>query len=63
MTQHLEILCAETNGKRTYWTRIDTAFATKDGKGYRLKLSYLPVHPGAEIVLLPPKPRGEGEEQ
>lgn len=63
MNQHLEILCAEQNGKRTYWTRIGTAFPTKDGKGYRLKLSYMPAFPEAEIVLLPPKPKAEAEEQ
>ena len=63
MNQHLEILCAENNGKRTYSTRIGTAFPTKDGKGYRLKLSYVPTSADAEIVLLPPKPKAEAEEQ
>ena len=34
---HLEILSVTAQGQRTVWTRIGTAFPTKDGKGYRLK--------------------------
>jgi hypothetical protein len=52
-TQHLEILSAEQNVTRTFWTRIGTAFLTKEGKGYRLKLSYLPTSPDANVLLLP----------
>jgi hypothetical protein len=55
MNQHLEILAAEKNGERTYWTRIGTAFSTKDGKGYRLNLRYLPLLADSDILLLPPK--------
>lgn len=55
MTQHLEILAAETNGKRTFWTRIGTAFPTKDGKGYRLMLKYLPTSGDTQVLLLPAK--------
>jgi hypothetical protein len=55
MNQHLEILSAETRNGRTFWTRIGTAFSTKDGKGYRLKLRYFPLSPEAEVLLLPAK--------
>jgi hypothetical protein len=60
MNERLDILSAETNGNRTYWTRIGTAFSTKDGKGYRLKFSYFPVSPDANVLVLPARtPEGE----
>lgn len=52
-TQHFEILSAEQNVTRTFWTRFGTAFHTKEGKGYRLTLSYLPTSPAANVLLLP----------
>jgi hypothetical protein len=57
MNTHLDILSAVKRGENTYWTRIGTAFPTKEGKGYRLSLDYFPVSPGAEFILLPPKER------
>ncbi|MBX3110140.1 MAG: hypothetical protein KF743_13240 [Fimbriimonadaceae bacterium] len=54
---HLEVLSAIKRRGGTFWTRIGTAFPTKDGSGYRLKLEYFPAPPDAEIVILPPKPK------
>lgn len=52
-TNYLEVLSAITRGEKTYWTRIGTAFPTKEGKGFRLKLDYFPVSGSPEIVLMP----------
>lgn len=65
-TKYLEILAAETDGKRTFWSRIGTAFPTKDGRGYRLKINLIPQGPNPEILMLPPKvvpvkPGAEGQ--
>lgn len=53
MIQHFEILSKTSNGKRTFWTRIGTAFYTKDGRGLRLKLNYYPTAPETQIMVLP----------
>lgn len=61
---YLEILSIETDGKRTFWSRIGTAFPTKDGNGYRLKLNLIPQGASPDILMLPPKAavaRAEGE--
>lgn len=53
---HLEILSVVKQGKRSVWTRIGTAFPTTDGKGFRLKLDYVPLDPSAaSVVMYPPK--------
>lgn len=59
---HLEILSVTPQGQRNVWTRIGTAFPTKDGKGYRLKIDLVPANPAAEILLLPAKEKPSGEE-
>ena len=53
--QYLEILCAVTDETRTYWTRMGTAYVTKDGRGFRLKFTTFPTSADASIVLLPPR--------
>ena len=65
-TKYLEILTDETDGKRTFWSRIGTAFPTKDGRGYRLKINLIPLGSNPEILMLPPKSEAakpESEEQ
>lgn len=60
-TTHLEILGVSKVGKRSVWSRIGTAFPTKDGNGYRLLMDYIPLSQTTEIVLLPPKDKAAGE--
>jgi hypothetical protein len=38
-------------GKQKFWSAIGAAWAHKDGDGFSLKLDYLPLIPGAPIVL------------
>lgn len=44
-----------TGGDKSHWTEIGAAWAHQDGKGFSVKLEFLPVA-GAEIVI----PRAEG---
>jgi Cytochrome C and Quinol oxidase polypeptide I len=47
---------AVTNeGKQKFWSAIGAHWAHKDGDGFSLKLDYLPLIPGAQIVLRNPK--------
>jgi hypothetical protein len=39
---------------KSFWTEIGAAWANKDGKGFSLKLDYLPLN-GAEIVVREPR--------
>jgi hypothetical protein len=59
---HLEILSVTAQGQRSVWTRIGTAFPTKDGKGYRLKIDLVPTDSAADILMLPAKEKPSGEE-
>jgi hypothetical protein len=43
------------NGKQRYWTAIGAVWPHGDGEGFNLKLDYLPLVPGAEIVIRKPK--------
>ena len=47
---------AVTSGKsgKNFWREIGAAWAQKDGKGFSLKLGYLPLNE-ADIVLREPK--------
>ena len=42
---------------KSHWTEIGAAWAHQDGKGFNLKLDFLPIA-GAEIVIR--EPRAEG---
>ena len=42
-------------GKQKYWRAIGAAWAHEDGEGFSLKLDYLPLISGAQIVLRKPK--------
>ena len=46
------------NGDKSFWTEIGAAWAHQDGKGFNVKLDYLPLN-GAEIVIC--EPRAEGD--
>lgn len=43
------------------WTEIGAAWSHGDGKGYSLKLEYLPMN-GADIVVRVPEEKSEGQE-
>jgi hypothetical protein len=40
------------------WTEIGAVWPHSDGKGFNLKLDYLPLN-GAELVIREPKPKAE----
>jgi hypothetical protein len=48
---------AVTKGKddKSFWKEIGAAWANQDGKGFNMKLDYLPLN-GAEIVIREPLP-------
>ena len=45
------------NGDKTYWREIGAVWQHEDGRGFNLKLDYLPLN-GAEVVIR--EPRAEG---
>lgn len=53
-THRLYAVVQRDKGKAR-WQEIGAAWSHKDGKGFSLKLSYLPLN-GAEIVLREPLP-------
>ena len=47
-------------GRKTYWGRpIGAVWPHSDGKGFSLKLNYLPLIRGAELVIREPLPETE----
>jgi hypothetical protein len=42
------------NGEKSFWREIGAAWEHSDGKGFGVKLDYLPLN-GAEIVIRTPK--------
>jgi len=46
------------NGDKSYWAEIGAAWAHQDGKGFNVKLDYLPLN-GAEIVIREPRTEGD----
>lgn len=47
-------------GDKSYWTDIGAAWANRDGKGFSLKLNYLPLN-GADIVVREPREEGDAQ--
>ena len=45
-------------GDKSFWTEIGAAWAHQDGKGFNVKLDYLPLN-GAEIVIREPRTEGD----
>lgn len=54
-TTYLEILSVTKVDKKSIWSRIGTAFPTKDGRGYRLKITLIPQGQNSEILMLLPR--------
>jgi hypothetical protein len=48
------------NGDTSYWNVIGAAWANQDGKGFNVKLDYLPLN-GAEIVIREPRSESESD--
>ena len=47
-------------GRKTYWGRpIGAIWPHADGKGFSLKLNYLPLVQGAELVIREPLPEAD----
>ena len=46
------------NGEKSFWTEIGAAWSHQDGKGFNMKLDYLPLT-GAEIVIREPRTEGD----
>ena len=46
------------NGDKSFWTEIGAAWSHQDGKGFNVKLDYLPLT-GAEIVIREPRTDGD----
>ncbi|HZZ22386.1 MAG TPA: hypothetical protein VFE60_07355 [Roseiarcus sp.] len=46
------------NGDKSFWTEIGAAWSHQDGKGFNVKLDYLPLT-GAEIVIREPRTEGD----
>jgi hypothetical protein len=57
--ERLDVLAVTKRGEKSTWTRIGTAFQTKNGEGWKLKLGFFPSSPETEILLLPPKAKDE----
>lgn len=38
-----------------FWTEIGAAWAHKDGRGFNLRLNFLPLDPRAELVIREPQ--------
>jgi hypothetical protein len=46
------------NGDKSFWTEIGAAWSHQDGKGFNVKLDYLPLN-GAEVVIREPRTDGD----
>jgi hypothetical protein len=44
----------KAGGDKSHWTEIGAAWSHQDGKGFNVKLDYLPRN-GAEIVIREPR--------
>jgi hypothetical protein len=51
---HRVYAVTKTGGDKSYWTEIGAVWAHQDGKGFNVKLDYLPLN-GAEIVIREPR--------
>ena len=53
---HRVYAVTKTEGSdKGFWTTIGAAWAHQDGKGFSVKLDYLPLNGGAEIVIREPR--------
>ncbi len=54
---HRVYAVTKIDGGKSFWTDIGAAWANRDGKGFNLKLNYLPLN-GADIVVREPREDG-----
>ena len=52
------VYAVRKNGEKSHWTEIGAAWSHQDGKGFNVKLDYLPLN-GAEIVIREPRTEGD----
>lgn len=51
------VFVVEGEGETAFWTRIGTAWPHKDGSGFNLQLSAMPV--AGRLVIRKARPQGE----
>jgi hypothetical protein len=51
------VYAVKKNGDKSFWTDIGAAWSHQDGKGFNVKLDFIPLN-GAEIVIREPKAEG-----
>jgi hypothetical protein len=51
-----------TSGDKNDWTEVGAAWAHKDGKGFSLKLDYLPLNGGELSLRIPTDKKSETTE-
>ena len=56
------VYAVKKNGEKSFWTEIGAAWANHDGKGFNVKLDFMPLN-GAEIVIREPLPEKAPGEQ
>jgi hypothetical protein len=47
---HRVFAVVQREGRKNHWNEIGAAWAQKDGKGFSIRLNYLPLN-GADIVI------------
>lgn len=52
------IYAVAKRGDKSNWDDIGAAWPHKDGKGFNLKLEFLPLN-GSELVIREPKPKSD----
>lgn len=57
---HLAYAVTKAETGKSRWTIIGAAWANRDGKGFSLKLNYLPLN-GAEIIIREPREEGAAQ--
>ncbi len=45
--------------EKSHWTEIGAAWAHQDGKGFTVRLEFLPLADGSEIVIREPRTEGD----
>jgi hypothetical protein len=55
---HRVYAVSKTSGNKSFWREIGAAWANRDGKGFSLKLDFLPLN-GADIVIREPDDKSD----
>lgn len=56
-THRVYAVTRKGSADRAYWTEIGAAWPHKDGRGFNLKLTLVPLSPDAELVIREPQKR------